>query len=166
MEKTSIAVSFKGGIMKVLATGGVDEVLAAYREAEKDDTLDFVGMLRKPMWYKRNTPARNKVRHAQALRDAELRDVADSREASVKAKAEAYVEAKSQREAKDEEASLQAERDRVQDELNQNLAQMEEKERAQRAASAEETARLAEESITEVSPSTEMEKRGKKGKKS
>lgn len=167
MEKTSIAIAFKGGKMTILATGNVDEVLAAYREAEQDSSNEFVGMLRKPVWYKRNTPARNKVRHEQSLRSAEGAEVLESRSTSQKVAAQAESDIAAELAAKEDEARLKAEREKAQGNLNANLASMEESERNQRAAAAEEEARLAEESVTEVSPSTEMEKHASKksGKK-
>ena len=71
MKKVIIAVGWKDGECKVLAEGSDAEVLAAYKEAAADPSYDDVGMLRKPRWYKYNSPARNKIREdAKALHNA------------------------------------------------------------------------------------------------
>jgi hypothetical protein len=164
MEKTSIALAWKNGEMTILATGDADAVLAAYRKAEQDESNDFVGMLRKPQWYKRNTPSRNKVRHEESLKLAELRDVEDSSEEAKAAAEKAHQEALAEYEAKIEMERLEAIREAAQARLNETLAKMEETERAQQAAKDDENLALAEASVVEVAPSTEMEKAAKKKK--
>jgi hypothetical protein len=164
MEKTSIALAWKNGEMKILATGDADSVLAAYREAELDQTNDFVGMLRKPVWYKRNTPARNKARHEESLKVIEKDEVDASRSESQEIAAKAKADADLAYEAKVEADRLEAERIEEQMKLNQGLAEMEQKERDQQAAADDERMFAAQESIVEVSPSTEMERAAKKKK--
>lgn len=165
MEKTNIALAWKNGEMTILAVGGVDEVLAAYREAEKDESNDFVGMLRKPVWYKRNTPSRNKVRHERSLQDAEVAEVIDIRAESIEEARKAREEAELVYATELEAARLQAERDEAQLKLNQELAAAEEKERAAQAAKDDEQLQAAEESIVEPAPTAEQEARAKGGKK-
>lgn len=165
MEKISIALAWKNGEMNILAAGSADEALAAYREAELDETNDFVGMLRKPVWYKRNTPARNKARAEEALRVIETVEVDASRAESVEAAKAAQAEADLAYETEKEAERLQAERVEDQLKLNQELAAMEQKERDQQAAADDQKMLAAQESIVEVSPSTEMEKAASKSKK-
>lgn len=165
MEKTSIAIAFKGGEMTVLATGDVDGVLAAYRKAELDPTNDFVGMLRKPIWYKRNTPSRNKARHEEALKATEKQEVEESKSESNESAAEARAEVDRIYAEKVEADRLQAERDEQTLKLNIELAEMEAKERAQQQAADDARMQAAQDSVVEVAPSTEMEKAARKSKK-
>ena len=165
MEKISIAVAFKGGEVTILKVGTPDEALAAYREAELDVANDFVGMLRKPVWYKRNTPARNKVRESERQMKTEVAEVEESRAESLAAAKIALKEAELAYEIEKEAERLQAERDENQLALNLKVAAMEAKERAQGEALEDEKMFAAQESITKVAPSAESEKSAKKKKK-
>jgi len=90
MEKTSLVIGFNGGKATVITCGDVDECSASYRKEIDSDKFEFVGMLRKPSWYKRGKPglvqkqkeeAHEKL--AQELNKANERAV----EAAVKAEA-------------------------------------------------------------------------------
>ena len=56
MEKTSLVIGFNDGKATVIARGSVDECSAAYRKEIDADKFEFVGLLRKPTWYKRGKP--------------------------------------------------------------------------------------------------------------
>ena len=159
MEKISIAVGFKNGTPEILKEGKVDEVLVAYREAELDDSFDFVGMLRKPTWYKRNTPKLNKEREEARRRDAEKQEVAVSSADSAEALAESEAQAKAAAQAAKEEDERAAERFAAQSELDAEIAKMEAADRAAFEAEEDERSLATAESIVEPAPSAEEEAR-------
>jgi hypothetical protein len=159
MEKISIAVGFKDGIPEILKEGKVDEVLAAYREAELDDSFDFVGMLRKPVWYKRNTPKINKEREAERRKQAERNEVETSGIESAQALSESESQAKAAAQAAKDEDDRAAERFKEQSELNARIAKMEAADRAAFEAEEDERSLATAESIVDVAPSAEEEAR-------
>ena len=74
MEKTSLVIGFSGGKATVIACGSVDECSAAYRKEIDADKFEFVGLLRKPAWYKRGKPGlvQKQKEEAHAKLKAEL----------------------------------------------------------------------------------------------
>lgn len=168
MEKTSIAIAFKGSKMEVLKVGEVPEVLDAYNEAKGDESYDFVGMLRKPRWYKRATPKRSRELTLQRRKNEEERA---KREAEYAAQEEARLEARikelrEQQEIESAKASLKKEDAKKANDLkNEKLKEMEEKERQSKIEEQLEN-QISIESDKGLSPSTEEEKASAPAKKS
>lgn len=160
MEKINIAVGFRNGEAEILKQGGVDEVLVAYREAELDESFEFVGMLRKPTWYKRNTPKLNAEREAERKIAAEQAEVINSRVeldaeiADAKRAADAIAEA-NRIEAEAHEAAL-AEQARLNAEIEKMQREEQESEQAALDAKALASAEAAQDNLA---PTAEEEAR-------
>lgn len=157
MEKINIAIGYKAGKTTIIAEGGVQEVLDAYNEAKKDESWDFVGMLRKPRWYKRATPKRSleltvQRAKAEAERSRLEAEYAKQEEARIEAKLE---EMRKQKELEAAKAELKYEDSKkAQARLNEKGAKAEQKERDGKIEEQLEN-QIAAESDEGLSPSTE-----------
>lgn len=56
MEKTSLVIGFNGGKATIVACGDVDTCFDAYRKEIDGNNFEFIGLLRKPEWYRRGKP--------------------------------------------------------------------------------------------------------------
>ena len=74
MEKTNIVIGFKkedDPNPDIVFCGDVDGCKKAYHDALHGDKYHFVGMLRKPVWFKRGKPPRVQAERDEAHRQLE-----------------------------------------------------------------------------------------------
>lgn len=85
MFKTSIVVAVKDGKAEAQFFDSPQRAKDAYQEEKGDESNEFVGLLRKPVWYNRSSPANAaKQAAAQAVRDKQTAAQAAAASAQLK----------------------------------------------------------------------------------